>query len=65
MSNPRHSLAEIWRWPAALAVLTMGGLLAALLGQRGIWLPVSWGALAIPLLVTIGCFYLRQTPRHK
>ncbi|MCK1395255.1 hypothetical protein [Bradyrhizobium sp. 1] len=51
----RRSLAMIWRWPSLLAVLSVFGLLAALLGQTGIWLPLCWGALTIPLAVAAIC----------
>ncbi|MBK5957655.1 hypothetical protein CCR97_05450 [Rhodoplanes elegans] len=44
-----------WRWPVALAASTMVGLLAALVGEGGVWWAVSWTALAIPLLVIIVC----------
>jgi hypothetical protein len=27
----------IWRWPVVLAILTVFGLLSALLGQGGLW----------------------------
>jgi hypothetical protein len=48
MSKSR-SFARTWRWPALLAVLICFGLLAALLGGGGLWWPLSWLALAIPL----------------
>jgi hypothetical protein len=51
----RRSLVLIWRWPALLAVLSIFGLLAALIGQRGIWLQLSWGALTLPLAVAAIC----------
>lgn len=51
----RRSFALIWRWPALLAVLSVFGLLAALIGQTGIWLPLSWSALTIPLAVAAVC----------
>jgi dolichyl-phosphate-mannose--protein O-mannosyl transferase len=57
----RHSLSRIWRWPAALAGLTLFGLLSALLGQTGIWWALSWIALSIPLVVIAFCAYLRDT----
>ncbi len=44
MSRP-----HVWRWPLLLAVLTVFGLFAALLGQHGAWLWISWVALAVPL----------------
>ena len=50
--SPRHrSSAEIWRWPALLAALTIFGLSAALLGEGGVWWALSWIALATPLVV--------------
>jgi len=48
---------EIWRWPTVLGGLTIAGLFAALLGQRGIWLPLSWALLAIPLVVILACLH--------
>ena len=50
----RFGLSQIWRWPAALAVLMVFGLLSALLGQGGIWWVLSWVALAVPLAVGLG-----------
>ena len=40
-----------WGWPVALAVLTMFGLLSALIGEGGIWWALSWIALTVPILV--------------
>ncbi|MFT8418629.1 MAG: hypothetical protein ABF636_07350 [Acetobacter sp.] len=45
----------VWPWPIALGLLTLFGLLSALLGQHGIWLALSWVALSIPLVVTVVC----------
>jgi hypothetical protein len=39
---------RVWRVPLLLAVLTVFGLLAALLGT-GAWHVVAWIALAIPI----------------
>jgi len=50
-----RSLSLIWRWPALLALLSIFGLLSALLGQTGLWLPLSWGALTLPLAVAAIC----------
>ncbi|MBV1829276.1 hypothetical protein HNW77_00200 [Komagataeibacter sp. AV436] len=52
--TPRPSVA-VWPWPIALGLLTIFGLLSALLGQHGIWLALSWAALSIPLIVTVAC----------
>jgi hypothetical protein len=55
------SAGRIWRWPIVLAVLIVGGLLSALLGQTTGWQAVAWIALAIPLLVI--AFYLMKAAR--
>jgi len=49
----RRSLLRVWRWPAVIAVLTLFGLLAALLGHGGIWQILSWAALAAPPLLVL------------
>jgi hypothetical protein len=41
-----------WRWPIALATVTVVGLLSALLGD-GVWDALSWVALGIPLGVCL------------
>jgi hypothetical protein len=58
MSALRSSVA-IWCWPAVLAALTLAGLFSALLGQTGLWLPLSWALLAIPLVVIAWCWVRR------
>lgn len=57
--NRSHVL--IWRWPVLLAALSVFGLLAALIGQTGIWLPLSWIALIIPLAVAAICIVRSRT----
>lgn len=47
--------SSAWHWPAALALLTLFGLLSALLGEGGIWWVLSWIALGIPLLTVVWC----------
>jgi hypothetical protein len=54
-AHKHHSFSRVWRWPLVLAVLTVFGLLSALLGQGGIWWGLSWGALAMPILVVAAC----------
>lgn len=59
--------ASVWPWPIALGLLTIFGLLSALLGQHGIWLALSWAALSIPLIVTVACLFKAwcRTPSVK
>jgi hypothetical protein len=56
----RNRSARIWRWPAALALLTTFGLLSALLGQGGLWWALSWATLATPIVVTLVCIQRRR-----
>ena len=63
MNSPRRSAGRIWGWPLILAGLTVFGLLSALLGQTGVWLPISWATLAFPLLVILGCLRWRTVRR--
>jgi hypothetical protein len=64
MSSHR-SRAQIWLWPVVLAVLTLSGLFSALLGQSGIWLPLSWLLLGIPLFVIVWCMPMRRRTRRR
>jgi hypothetical protein len=50
---------RIWRWPLAIALLSVFGLLSALLGDGGIWWLFCWIALALPLGL-IGWFVARS-----
>jgi hypothetical protein len=58
----RASFSRIWRWPAVFAVLTVFGLLSALLGQGGAWWALSWITLTIPLVVILVCLQRRRRP---
>jgi hypothetical protein len=51
-----RSTARQWIGPVVLAVITVAGLLSALIGEGGIWWMVSWVALAVPCVC--GVFYL-------
>ena len=44
---------KTWRWPALLAVLTVVGLLSALLGGEGPWRVLSWVTLSVPLAIVL------------
>ncbi len=57
MRRQRRNFGRQWGWPIGLALLITFGLLSALLGEGGIWWPLSWLALAIPLL-TLARFLL-------
>lgn len=55
----RYTLGEIFVMPLLLAVVTIVGLVAALLGDG--WLDaLSWTGLAIPALVIPWAFLLRR-----
>jgi DMSO reductase anchor subunit len=53
MSRRTSPFVRQWGWPIGLAVLTLFGLLSALLGQGGIWWALSWLALAVPMLTAL------------
>ncbi len=55
----RHSLWLVWRMPALLALLTMFGLLAALLGT-GAWHWAAWTVLALPIVTGLWHALRRQ-----
>ena len=54
---PQRRRVHVWRWPLLLAVLTLFGLLSALLGQGGVWWCLSWITLAAPLIVIAKCLW--------
>lgn len=43
-------MTGVWRIPTALAVLSLAGLSAAILGD-GVWHWICWAALSVPLAV--------------
>ena len=43
---------KVWRIPVLLVLLTVFGLLASLLGT-GIWYPLSWVALSLPIGILV------------
>lgn len=51
MNAVRRTTHRIWPWPIFLSLLIIAGLLSALLGQTGFWLPLSWVLLGTPLCV--------------
>ena len=54
-----NSARQIWGMPLLLAVLTLAGVLAALLGE-GVWRWMCWGALCVPVGVGV-YFALRRS----
>ena len=66
-SSPSRASVSVWPWPMALGLLTVFGLLSALLGQHGVWLMLSWISLSIPLVVMFACFVRarRRAPLSK
>lgn len=48
---------RLWGIPLLIAIISLGGLLSALVGD-GIWDVLSWAALALPLGLALR-YYLR------
>lgn len=47
---------HVWRWPIAIAMASMVGLVAALIDD-GLWDGIAWATLAIPVLLSCwGCY---------
>ena len=49
-SGKHYSLWQVFRWPLLLGVVTVIGLVSALLAD-GVWDALSWALLALPLVV--------------
>lgn len=54
----RQTNGRIFAIPAVLGVLSIVGLISALIGD-GVWDGVSWATLAIPILLC-GYFFLKR-----
>jgi hypothetical protein len=54
----RQTNGQIFAIPAVLGVLSIVGLISALVGD-GVWDGVSWATLAIPILLC-GYFFLKR-----
>lgn len=68
MTRHRSLHRRQWTWPIALAILTIFGLLSALLGDGGAWWGLFWTVLAIPILVILRHVLLpwnRGNPRAR
>lgn len=44
---------KVWAVPILLVLLTLVGLLSALLGEREGWKVLAWALLAVPVLVGV------------
>ena len=65
MKSDTAQFLRVWTWPLLIAVLTMFGLLSALLGQHGIWWWLSWAALLTPIAVILRYWPLRSVCSPK
>ncbi|MHA3790462.1 hypothetical protein [Sphingomonas sp. YL-JM2C] len=65
MKRHPSGFARQWGAPIALAVLTLFGLLSALIGEGGIWWWLSWATLAAPLIVIARYWPLRRLFERK
>ena len=52
---------RVWAIPTALAVLTVVGLLSALLGEQVMWKAFAWALLTVPVVT---CYWLWWRPRR-
>lgn len=59
-----QSFKKIWGAPLLLALVTLFGLLAALLGT-GIWYGLSWLAMIIPLFIICLKIWWQKSPSPK
>ncbi|WP_445220636.1 hypothetical protein ACKWRH_11675 [Bradyrhizobium sp. Pa8] len=56
----------LWTVPVLLALVTLFGLLAALVGEGGIWWALSWATLAVPSVLSFYCLVRGlMPPRQK
>ncbi|MCL6690975.1 hypothetical protein SAMN05216577_124106 [Pseudomonas citronellolis] len=57
----KRNLWMVFRWPLALAVLSLVGLISALVGD-GPWDALSWFALGVPLVVILAALARARRP---
>ena len=57
----KRNVWRVFRWPLALAVLSLVGLVSALVGD-GPWDALSWFALGIPLVVILAALARARRP---
>lgn len=61
MKNPSTLFWRIWKWPVALNVIAILGLIAPLVGD-GVWDAFSWGALGLVVAV---CVWFGKLARYR
>jgi hypothetical protein len=59
------SRRTLWMIPALLALVTLLGLLAALIGEGGIWWPLSWATLTVPCVCSLYCLVRGLVPPRQ
>lgn len=64
MTTKSKSLIQIFSWPIVMGVLTMIGLVIALLLEGGLLELVAIAALAVPVIVMI-YFYVFRDVTHR
>lgn len=57
-----RSAFEVWRWPVAIAALTMTSLLLAFLIDSPLLRLVEWVGLATPLVLCLRCWKGARRP---
>ena len=55
----------LWTIPALLALVTLFGLLAALIGEGGIWWALSWATLVVPCVCSFYYLIRGLTPPQQ
>ncbi len=56
MKKNTNTIVHVWGKPLLLAVLSITGLITALVGD-GYWDAFSWLALALPLAIIVGYYF--------
>ncbi|SMF76068.1 hypothetical protein SAMN06265365_13212 [Tistlia consotensis] len=62
---PPLGLSRVWDWPLALGLLSVAGLVSALVGEHGLWLALCWLGLGMPLLVVARYWLWPSAPRRR
>jgi xanthosine utilization system XapX-like protein len=60
--HPGH-FRRVWAIPTVLAVLTVVGLLSALLGEQLVWKAFAWALLTVPVATSCWFWWRPRRPR--